>query len=103
MSGDVIMSDAILRSKLIHLAQEHPEHRSTILPVLKGAASEKIPVNTQDIRKGYYGMTDGFGGLEDAIKENAATKGDKDLLEAVKGVEKAIAALSKALKPYNWD
>lgn len=66
-------------------------------------AGKKIPVGTMDIRGGYYKMTDGFGGLEDAIKSNDATKGDNHLQDAVKDVERAIASLSKALKPYAWD
>lgn len=66
-------------------------------------AGKKIPVNTTDIRSGYYKMTDGFGALEDALKSNDATKGDNLLQDAVKDVEKAIANLSKALKPYSWD
>lgn len=65
--------------------------------------NKKIPVNTTDIRSGYYKMTDGFGALEDALKSNDATKGDNLLQDAVKDVEKAIANLSKALKPYSWD
>ena len=37
------MSDAILRTRLIRLASEHPEFRKDLLPLIKSAGCEKLP------------------------------------------------------------
>lgn len=63
----------------------------------------KIPVDTGDIRKGYYGMTDGYGRMKGAIRHSLTTMDDKGLQAAVENVDKAIRALNEALKPYAWD
>ena len=37
------MNDAILRTRLIRLASEHPEFRKDLLPLIKSAGCEKLP------------------------------------------------------------
>jgi len=69
----------------------------------KVAASGKKPVNGQDIRKGYYESGDRIHSLLEAVKSDPATKGDKALLKAVEGLNKAHDAVFNALKPYAWD
>lgn len=62
-----------------------------------------IPVNGQDIRKGYYESGDRIYTLSVAVKSDPATKGDKALLKAVEDLNKAHTAVYNALKPYAWD
>lgn len=37
------MNDAVLRTRLIRLASEHPEFRKDLLPLIKSAGCEKLP------------------------------------------------------------
>lgn len=95
-----------LRARTIRLAMAVPELRPTLLPILSKSltkrAAAKKPV-TQDIRHPMYEAGDKIGVLEDAVKSDPATQGDKALRKALADLRKAHDAVFAALNPYNWD
>jgi len=68
---------------------------------LNNLLTEKTtPDNWNDIKQGYYGMTDSMYALEDAVKE----LGDKKLIALMNAIKKADAAFVKHLdKNYKWE
>jgi hypothetical protein len=71
---------------------------------LSRQAAAKVEVEDNSIRKAYYDMADGLVGLEDAVKGDKATKGDKALLDAMSALRKAENAVYKHLEAhYIWD
>ena len=58
------------------------------------------PDNWSDIKRGYYGMSDGMYALEDAVKN----LGDKKLMALLNAIKKAESAFYKHLdKNYKWE
>ena len=94
---------ASLRSKVIHLASNHPDLREHLLPLVKDAAGGKISIGAREIQKGYYNISDGYHKLNDAVRSHPATSGDQKLADAVKALKTALDSLDSALKPYAWD
>lgn len=115
-----------LRARTIRLANENPDLKPLLLPILAEDAPPRVaaqrlprpttlpgykspappakkPVKNTDIRSGYYESGDKIGALESAVKADPNTKDDKALLKAVADLQKAHDAVAAALKPYNWD
>lgn len=67
-----------------------------------GKMAVKIPVTSQEIRRSYYDMSDGFYGLAAALKHDV-TKDDKDLNAKFQMLKEAFEHFHAALSKYDWD
>ena len=99
------MNDTKLRSKLIHLAHEHPEFRKNILPILKEAGRwDPEPEDHDRIRRSYYEFSDKVGAFVDAVNEDEILMSDPQLIRLMLKLKRLSDEISTWLdKNYNWD
>lgn len=101
----------MLRKDLIRFAYQNPEHRSEMLPLLKNAALQDAPMgrvlgrywNTLHDFEQELGSVIHEYDVAASYRDGAGSSDAKKVMEAAKGLRKAVAALAsreleKALK-----